>query len=91
MNQRRRYALTFVPAAARAIRKLPRDVAARIKTATEGLRDDPRPHGVRALVGQQGLLRIRVGDYRVLYEIHDDELVILVVRVAHRSTVYRSR
>lgn len=71
------------------MRKMPRDIAARVKTATEALRDNPRPHDVKHLSGQHGFWRIRVGDYRVIYEIHDDELVILVVRVAHRAKVYR--
>ena len=63
----------------------------RIKDATEGLRDNTRPHGVRALTGEHGLYRVRVGDYRIVYEIRDNELLILVVRVAHRRDVYRNR
>ena len=53
------------------------------------LGNDPRPPGVKALVGEAGLWRIRVGDYRVVYEINDTELIVLVVRIAHRSDVYR--
>lgn len=91
MTQPARYTLSFQPSAARSARKLPRDVAVRIKAATDALQDDPRPAGVKALTGQRGLWRIRIGDYRVIYEIRDNELVILVVRVAHRSTVYQRR
>lgn len=87
----RRYALRFQPSAARALRKLPRDVAARIKAATEALRENPRPQGVKALAGEHGFLRIRVGDYRIVYRVHDAELLVLVVRVAHRSSVYREK
>ncbi|MGH3625530.1 MAG: type II toxin-antitoxin system RelE family toxin [Sciscionella sp.] len=73
------------------MRKLPRDASARIKAATEALREEPRPVGAKALKGEHGVLRIRVGDYRVSYEIHDGELLVLVVQVAHRREVYRSR
>jgi mRNA interferase RelE/StbE len=86
----RRYELRFRPAAAKILRKLPRDVAKRIKTATEALQDDPRPTGATALQGQQGLLRVRVGDYRVVYDVNDDELVVLVIHLGHRREVYRT-
>jgi mRNA interferase RelE/StbE len=63
-------------------------MARRIKDATEALRTEPRPHGVRALAGQHGWLRIRVGDYRIVYEVRDSELVVLVIQIGHRSQVY---
>lgn len=91
MTPPHRYGLSFQPAAARSIRKLPRDVAARAKTATEVLRDNPHPPGVKALTGEHGFWRIRVGDYRIVYEVRDAELVVLVVRVAHHREVYRKR
>lgn len=50
---------------------------------------DPRPPGVTRLIGADNLWRIRIGDYRVVDEIHDDELIVRVIRVAHRSTAYR--
>ena len=75
----RRYALEFAPKALRALRKLDRPVVERIKAATESLRDDPRPAGAKMLTGMHGILRIRVaGDYRVLYTVDDDRLVVLV-------------
>jgi mRNA interferase RelE/StbE len=66
-----RYELRFRPAALRQLRKLDGQTARRIKNATEALRAEPRPHGVKALTGQHGWLRIRVGDYRVVYEVRD--------------------
>jgi len=53
------------------------------------LADDPRPAGVKMLQGQHGYYRIRSGDYRVIYMIEDDVLVVLVVKVGHRREVYR--
>jgi mRNA interferase RelE/StbE len=75
--------------AAKELRKLDRAVARRIATAVEALASDPRPAGVRRLTGATDLCRIRVGDYRVVYAIRDAELLVLVVRVAHRRQVYR--
>jgi mRNA interferase RelE/StbE len=85
-----RYSLEFAPRAVRALRKLDRSVVERIQAATESLRDDPRPSGAKMLTGMHGVLRIRVaGDYRVLYTIDDDRLVVLVVDAGHRRRIYR--
>ena len=83
-----RYALAFRPAALRALRKLDRQTAERIKTATEALREDPRPPGAKMLTGSRGLLRIRVGDYRIVYAIDDQLRVVRVAAVGHRRDIY---
>ena len=84
-----RYAVYFKPSADRQLRKLPRDVQRRIVAAVDALADNPRPPGVVKITGDDNLRRIRVGDYRIVYEIHDDRLIVLVIRVAHRKDVYR--
>jgi mRNA interferase RelE/StbE len=84
----RGYELRFRPAALRQLRKLDTQIARRIKGATEALRVEPRPPAVKALTGQHGWLRIRVGDYRIVYEVRDSELVVLVIQIGHRSEVY---
>ncbi len=61
----------------------------RILTAIQRLAESPRPVGSEKLAGADLLYRIRVGDYRVVYEIVDDELLVTVIRVAHRREVYR--
>ncbi|MGS1091684.1 MULTISPECIES: type II toxin-antitoxin system RelE family toxin [Corynebacterium] len=81
--------ITYVPSAAKAIRKLDRSTARRLLDAIESLASDPRPPGSIQLKGGSGEFRIRVGDYRVVYGIHHDELVVLVLRVGHRREVYR--
>jgi mRNA interferase RelE/StbE len=83
-----RYTLEFRPAALRQLRKLDTQVARRIRAAVEALCVDPRPHGVKALTGQHGWLRIRVGDYRIIYEVRDSELIVLIIQVGHRGQVY---
>lgn len=70
--------------------KLDRTAQKKIILAVTKLADNPRLHGAKSLVTRPGEYRIRVGDYRVVYEIHDDRLVVLVVAVAHRREVYRT-
>jgi mRNA interferase RelE/StbE len=86
------WTIEFVPEAAKELRKLDRQVAARIlKTLEERIAtlDDPRQIG-SALVGDHaGFWRWRIGDYRVIARIEDERIIILVVRVAHRREVYR--
>lgn len=83
------YRIEFTTAAARQVRKLPRPVRDRVLDAIEDLADDPRPHGPCKLAGEDTAWRIRVGAYRVIYDVHDKELLITVVRTAHRREVYR--
>lgn len=83
-----RYALAFRPAALRALRKLDRQAAERIKAATEALRDDPRAPGAKMLTGSHGLWRIRVGDYRVVYTIDDQRRVVRIAAAGHRRDIY---
>ncbi|MEO6982602.1 MAG: type II toxin-antitoxin system RelE/ParE family toxin [Edaphobacter sp.] len=82
------YQVQFTTAAARQVRKLPHSVRDRILDAAEDLSDDPRPHGARKLTGEKTAWRIRVGDYRVIYDVFDTELTVTVVRAAHRREVY---
>ena len=85
------YTIEFASAADRQLRKLPRHAQERLKPAIDALRLDPRPVGMVKLTGEWNQWRIRVGDYRVVYEIHDGRLLVLVVRVEHRRGVYRRK
>jgi mRNA interferase RelE/StbE len=82
------YSVDFTTAAARQIRKLPRPARDRVLDAIEDLGDDPRPHGAKKLLGEVTAWRIRIGDYRVIYDVLDDVLTVTVVRAAHRREVY---
>jgi mRNA interferase RelE/StbE len=75
--------------AQRQFKKLPLDLATRLKAGILALANDPRPKGVVKLTGEENAWRIRVGEYRVIYEIRDEILLILVVEIAHRREVYR--
>ena len=83
------YAIEFVPSARRELRKLPREVQLKLNERIDSLSSDPRPRGSRKLKGSDELWRVRVSDYRIVYEVRDKVLLVLVVRVAHRREVYR--
>jgi mRNA interferase RelE/StbE len=84
------YTVQYDPKALKELTKLDKPAARRIVNAIDALSGGPRPRGARPLVGYPDLWRIRVGDYRVVYTVKDEELVVLALRVAHRSTVYRN-
>ena len=84
----KRYTIRVRPGVRRALKKIPREELSRITKRIDSLRDDPRPPGVKKLIGTDDLYRIRVGDYRVIYMVKDDILLVLVVRVAHRKEAY---
>jgi len=81
------YRIELRPAAARALRKLDPQIRPRIQGAIALLARDPRPPAARALQGRPGF-RIRVGDYRIIYTIADDVLLVVVVTIGHRRDVY---
>jgi mRNA interferase RelE/StbE len=83
------YRVVFNAYAARAFRKLPKAIQNRLRPAIDALKDDPRPPGTEKLSGMDAAYRIRVGDYRVLYEIRDGVLLVLVVDVGPRREIYR--
>jgi len=85
------YRIDFTTSAARQIKKLPRPARERVLQLIEGLAGDPRPHGARKLVGEEAAWRVRAGDYRIIYDVIDDELTITVVRAGHRRDIYESR
>ena len=71
------------------LRKLPASVVDRIVEAVEGLAENPFPHGVEKLAGSEHAYRIRLGDYRIVYEVVAELKLIEVQRVRHRKDVYR--
>lgn len=81
------YRIELRPAAVRALKKLDPPIRRRIQGAITLLAEDPRPPAARTLRGRPGL-RVRVGDYRIVYTVEDDVLLIVVVTVGHRRDVY---
>jgi mRNA interferase RelE/StbE len=83
------YRVEVAPHAERQLRRLSKSVQARLTTRMKALADEPRPPGVEKLAGEENLYRVRVGDYRIIYAIEDEVLLVLVVTVGHRREVYR--
>jgi mRNA interferase RelE/StbE len=86
----RRYEIELKPSAAAELARIPRKVRERIAVRIDALAAVPYPPGSKKLEGEDETYRIRVGDYRILYQVKDDVLLILVVRIAHRKDVYRN-
>jgi mRNA interferase RelE/StbE len=83
------YLVDISPAAHRQLRKLDPQGRRRIQAAIELLAEEPRPPAATQLVNSGGAWRVRVGDYRIIYDIDDGVLVVLVLAVGHRREVYR--
>lgn len=83
------YSIEWAKSAVKEFHKLPKaDKAALIRKISD-LASNPKPHGSIKLEGAEDTYRIRHGNFRVVYKIEDDALIVLIVRVAHRKDVYR--
>lgn len=85
----RRYRIQWHRAARRELRRLPRGDQRRINAHVQGLASDPQPPGCRRMTGPHAAWRIRVGRYRVVYQIQGNVAIVFIVRVAKRDVVYR--
>jgi mRNA interferase RelE/StbE len=83
------YRLTIKRTAERDLRQLPSSLFLRVNQHILSLRQEPRPPGVRKLQGAEIGWRLRVGDYRIIYQIDDAARTVTIVRVRHRRDVYR--
>ncbi len=83
------YAVEFRRSALKDLRRLEAATQRRVLRAAENLVSDPRPSGCRKMQGSGDAFRIRVGDYRVVYTVADDVLIVAIERVRHRREVYR--
>lgn len=81
------YRIELRPAAVRALKQVDHQDRDRIRGAIALLGENPRPPGAKALQGRPGF-RVRVGNYRIIYTIDDDVLVVVVLTLGHRSDVY---
>ena len=85
------YQVRLAPAAVRQLRKLDPPGRRRVQAAIDLLAENPRPPGARQLVGGAGEWRVRTGDFSIIYDIRNGELLVLVVKVGHRRDVYERR
>ena len=82
------YRIEWKTSALKELKQIDKSIIPRILNTVEELAKEPRPKGVRKLQGSKKSYRIRVGDYRIVYEIEDDILLIIVIRVRHRRSAY---
>ncbi len=85
------YTITFAQSARKELEHLSANIVNRVFPKIESLARNPRPSGCHKLQGFENLWRIRIGDYRVIYQIFDDKMVVDIVAVRHRSQAYRFR
>ncbi|NCO52520.1 MAG: type II toxin-antitoxin system RelE/ParE family toxin [Deltaproteobacteria bacterium] len=83
------FKIVWKQSAQKELRKLPTEAVARIVNLVEGLAQNPSPPGAKKLAGTESFYRVRTGDYRVVYNLMKDILVVEVIRVGHRKKVYR--
>lgn len=83
------YQLKISSQAEKTLRKLPPDITKRLSKAIDKLSKDPFPSGSLKLVGSEADYRIRVGDYRIIYQIRESALIVFVIRIGHRKDIYR--
>jgi mRNA interferase RelE/StbE len=84
------YRVEFTKRADRALDRLPAEARLRIVRRAESLASNPRPSGSVKLSGKEDMYRLRFGDYRMIYEIQDKAVLVLVLDVGHRREVYRN-
>lgn len=84
------YKIIFANAAKRQFDKLPKPAQKRLSNLIDQLGNNPRPSGVVKLTGENQLYRVRDGDYRIIYQIEDDQLLVLIVKAEHRKDIYKN-
>ena len=83
------YRIEFAPRAERDLKSLDGSIRRRIARRIQSLADNPYPQGIKKIEGEEELYRLRVGDYRILYQVQRQRVVILVVGIGHRRDIYR--
>ncbi len=85
------YELVINPSLKKTLSKIDAEMATKIREKIRGLADNPRPSACKKMEGEKNTYQLRVGVYRVLYEIHDKKLLILVLNVGHRKEIYKRK
>ncbi|WP_243371610.1 type II toxin-antitoxin system RelE/ParE family toxin [Geotalea sp. SG265] len=83
------YRVELTRAAVRDLSAVPKPILKRVDACILGLADDPLPPGVKKLKNSDGLYRVRVIDYRIVYRVEQEIVTVLIVRIGHRREVYR--
>ena len=82
------YNITFKRSTVKELKKIPQNEQIKILKAINSLSENPHPNGHKKLIGGDIAFRIRIGNYRVIYNVYENELVIEVIRIGHRKNIY---
>ena len=85
------YKVQLKKSAEKSLLKLPKPVINKVIDLLTELKREPRPKGCKKLTGSSNTYRIRTGDYRVVYSVFDDILVVDVIKIGHRKEIYKSK
>jgi mRNA interferase RelE/StbE len=83
------YKVAFSKSAHKELSRLPKNIYLKVEVSVDGLIENPRPSGCKKLVGSKNTYRIRVADYRIIYDVNDDIIEILIIKIEHRKDVYK--
>lgn len=83
------YSIQLTSKAQKSLKKLEKRILIKIASLIDSLQDSPRPNGVKKMKGHDNRYRVREGDYRVVYQIDDGQLLILIIDLGHRKDIYR--
>jgi mRNA interferase RelE/StbE len=83
------YKIAFSKSANKELSRLPKNIYLKVEVSIDGLIENPRPSGCKKLVGSKNTYRIRVADYRIIYDVYDDIIEILIIKIGHRKDVYK--
>ncbi len=83
------YRVDLRPTVLKKLKSIPKNEAKKISKKIDSLEKNPKPYGYKKIKGGENLYRVRAGDYRILYEVHDNALTILVIRIGHRKEIYQ--
>ena len=84
-----KYRIEFSPTAESQFKKLPKEVQIRLKYRIDSLTENPFPRGVKKLSAEENFYRLRIGDYRIIYQVKGKALLVLILKLGHRKNVYR--
>jgi mRNA interferase RelE/StbE len=84
-----KYRIEFSPTAESQFKKLPKEVQGRLKHRIDSLTENPFPKGMKKLSAEENFYRLRIGDYRIIYQVQGKALLILILKLGHRKNVYR--
>ena len=85
-----KYSVKLSTKASKYLKKVPKKVAGQLIAKLESLGEEPRPHGCEKIKEDKGRYKISSGNYRIIYEIQDKNLLILVIRIGHRQDIYKT-